>query len=64
MISARKLKSAVYDEKDKQEISKYPFTHRLAVAVRKIKLKFPNLNESTVRLWVKKYKQNLKRNAK
>ena len=64
VTSARKLKRAVYDEKDKQEIVKYASTHGFAAAVRKIKLKFPNLNVSTVNPWVKKSEENLKQSAK
>ena len=62
--SARKLERTVYDEKDKQEIAKYTSKHGFAAAVRKFKPKFPNLNESTVRAWVKTYEENLKENAK
>ena len=64
VTSARKLKRAVYDEKDKQESVKYASTHGFAAAVRKIKPKFPNLNISTVNPWVKKSEENLKENAK
>ena len=58
MTSARKLKGAVYvekdlkgavyDEKDKQEIAKYAPTYGFAAALRKIKEKFPNINEITL----------------
>ena len=54
VTSGRKLKGAVYDEKDKQEIAKYAPTHGFTAALRKIKEKFPNINESTVRPFVKK----------
>ena len=60
VTSGRKLKGAVYDEKDKQEIAKYAPTHGFAAALRKIKEKFPNINESTVSPFVKKCKENLK----
>ena len=50
------LKGAVYDEKDKQEIAKYAPTYGFAAALRKIKEKFPNINEITLCTWVKKCK--------
>ena len=64
VTSAKKLKPAVYDEEDKQKIVNNTSTHGFAAAVRKFKLKFPNINESTVHLWVKKYEENLKEKAK
>lgn len=48
----------------KQEIAKYASTHGFATAAGKFKPKFPNLNESTVGIWVKKYKVNLKEKQK
>ena len=56
VTSATKLKGAVYDEKDKQEIAKYAPTYGFAAAHRKIKEKFPNINEITLCTWVKKCK--------
>ena len=53
-----------YGEKEKQEIAKYAVEHGHAAAVRKFKKKFPSLNESTVRPWVKRYKENLKEKKK
>ena len=51
-------KLVVYEEKGKQEMAKYAAVCGVTAAVRKFKQKFPNLNESTVRPWVKKYKTN------
>ena len=48
------------EEKDKQEITKYAAVCGVTAAIRKFKQKFPNLNESTVLPWVKKYKEILK----
>ena len=55
-------KHGVYDEKNKQ--GKYVSEHGFAVTARKLKPKFPNLNESTLRPWVKKHKEKLKEKAK
>ena len=57
---AKNKKRVVYEENDKQEIGKYAAVCLVAAAIRKFKQKFPNLNESTVRPWVKKYKLILK----
>ena len=53
-------KRVVCEEKDKQEIAKYAAVCGVTAAIRKFKQKFPNLNESTVRPGVKKYKEILK----
>ena len=50
----------VYQEKDKQEIAKYAAMCGATPAVRKFKVKFPRLTESTIRSWVKKYKEMIK----
>ena len=57
---AKNKKRVVYEEKDKQEIWKYAAVCGVTAAIRKLKQNFPNLNESTVRPWVKKYKEILK----
>ena len=50
----------VFGEKEKQEIAKF----EVAAAVRKFKKNFPTLTESTIRPWVKRYKENLKEKRK
>ena len=50
----------VYREKDKQEIAKYAAMCGATATVRKFKVKFPRLTESTIRPWVKKYKEMIK----
>ena len=51
-------------EKEKQEIAKNVLEHGHAAAVRNSKKKFPTLTESTIRPWVKRYKENLKEKRK
>lgn len=51
---AKKFKSAVYGKKDKQETAKYALAHGIIAAFKKLKPKFPNLNEIMVRPWLKK----------
>ena len=51
---AKNKKRVVYEEKDKQEMAKYAAVCGVTAAIRKFKQKFPNLNESKVRPWVKK----------
>ena len=53
-------KRYVFGEKETQEIAKLASEHGHAAAVRKFKKKFPILTESTIRPWVKRYKENLK----
>ena len=57
---AKNKERVVYEEKDKQEIAKYATVCGVTATIRKFKQKFANLNESTVRPWVKKYKEILK----
>ena len=52
----------MFGEKEKQEIAK--FASEDGTAVRKFKKKFPILTESTIRPWVKRYKENLKEKTK
>ena len=62
-VTVNKKRSA-YGEKEKQEIAKYALTHGNAAAVRKFRKSYPNLNESTVRPWVKRYRESLKEKEK
>ena len=59
-----KKKRVVYGEKDKQEIAKYAAVCGATAAIRKFKQKFPNLNESTVRPWVKSHKKFIREQTK
>ena len=47
----------MYQEKDKREIAKYAAKCGETATVRKFKVKFQRLTESTIRPWVKKYKE-------
>ena len=57
-------KSYVFREKEKQEIAKFASAHCHAAAIRKFKKMFPTLTESTIRPWVKRYKESLKEKRK
>ena len=59
-----KKKRVVYGGKDKQEIAKYAAVCGVTAAIRKFKQKFPNLNESTVRPWVKSHKKFIREQKK
>ena len=54
----------MFGEKEKQEIDKLASEHSHEAAVRKFKKRFPTLTESTIRPWIKRYKENLKENRK
>lgn len=60
---ARKLKSAVYGKKDKQETAKYASTHEIVAAFKKFKPKFPNLNETLAQKVKEKFKRKDKTNT-
>ena len=49
------------EEKEKQEIAKFPSKHGHAAAVRKFKKKLPTLSESTIRPWVKRFERKFER---
>ena len=55
-----KKKRFVYEEKDKQDVAKYAAQCCTTAAITKFKHRFPSLNESNVRVWLKKYRENLK----
>ena len=57
---AKNKERVVYEEKDNQEIAKYATVCGVTAAIRKLRQKFANLNENTVRPWVKKNKEILK----
>ena len=54
----------MFGKKEKQEIATSASEHGHAAAVRKFKKKFQTLTESTIRPWVKRYKENLKERRK
>ena len=54
----------MFGEKEKQKVSKFASEHGHSAALRKFKKKFPTLTESTIRPWVKRYKENLKEKRK
>ena len=57
-------KRFVFGEKEKEEIAKFASEHGHAAAVRKVKKKLQTVTESTIRPWVKRYKENLKEKRK
>ena len=60
--SVKKKRHLIYEEKDKQDVAKYAAQCGNTAAIRKFKQRFPNLNESTIQPWLKKYRENLKEN--
>ena len=54
-VDTKKKRCFVYEEKDKQDVAKYAAQCGTRAAIRKFKPKFPNLKESTVWRWLKKY---------
>ena len=45
------------------KVVKYASSHGVTNAIRFFKKKFPNLTESTVRPWVSKYKEEIKKKS-
>ena len=60
-VDTKKKRHFVYEEKDKQDVAKYAAHCGTTAAIRKFKHKFPNLNDSTVRPWLKKGRENLEK---
>ena len=56
-VDKKKNRRFVYKEKDKQDVAKYGAQCDTTAAIRKFKQRFPNLNESTFRPWLKRYLQ-------
>ena len=54
----------MFGEKEKEEIAKFASEHGHAAAVRKVKKKLQTVTKSTIRPWVKRYKENLKEKRK
>ena len=57
-LDKKKKRRFVYRENYKQDVAKYAAQCGTTAAIRKFKHIFPNLNESTVRPWLKKYREN------
>ena len=63
-VHTKKKRRFDYKEENKQDIGKYAAQCGTTAAIRKFKHRFPNLNESIVRPWLKKYRENLKEKKK
>ena len=48
LMDTKEDKDFVYKEKDKQKIAEYLVKCSTTATIKKIKLKYPNLNENTV----------------
>lgn len=57
LMDTKEDKDFVYKEKDKQKIAEYLVKCSTTATIKKIKHKSPNLNENTVWLWLKRYKE-------
>ena len=53
----------MYKEEEKMKVVKYTCSHGVTNAIRFFKNEFPNLTESTVRPWVNKYKEEIKKKS-
>ena len=60
LMDAKKDKDFAYKEKNKQNIAEDLVKCSTTATIKKIKLKYPNLNENTVWLWLKRYKERKK----
>ena len=60
LMDTKEDKDFVYKEKDKQKIAEYLVKCSTTATIKKIKHKSPNLNENTVWLWLKRYKERKK----
>ena len=53
----------MYKEEEKMKAVKYACSHGVTNAIRFSKKEFPNLTEMTVRPWVNKYKEEIKKKS-
>ena len=60
LMDTKEDKDFVYKEKDKQKIAEYLVKSSTTGTIKKIKHKYPNLNENTVWPWLKRYKERKK----
>ena len=58
-----KKRRVMYKEEEKMKVVKYACSHGVTNATRFFKKEFPNLTESTVRPWVSKYKEEIKKKS-
>ena len=58
-----KKRRVTYKEEEKMKVVKYGCSHGVTSTVRFFKKDFPNLMESTVRPWVSKYKEEIKKKS-
>ena len=56
-----KKRRVMYKEEEKMTVVKYVCSHGVTNEIRFFKKEFPNLTESTVRPWVNKYKEEIKK---
>ena len=58
-----KKRRVMYKEEDKMKFFKYACSHGVTNAIRFFKKEFPDLTESSVRYWVNKYKEEIKKKS-
>ena len=58
-----KKRRVMYKEEEKMKVVKYVCSHGITNEIRFFKKEFPNLTESTVRPWVNKYKEEIKKKS-
>ena len=58
-----KKRRVTYKEEEKMKVVKYACSHGVTNAIRFFKKEFPNLTESTVRSWVSKFKEEIKKKS-
>ena len=58
-----KKRRVMYKEEEKMKVVKYACSHGVTNVIRFFKKEFPNLTGSTVRPWVNKYKEEIKRKS-
>ena len=58
-----KKRRVTYKEEEKMKVVKYACSHGVTNAIRFFKKEFPNLTENTLRPWVSKYKEEIKKKS-
>ena len=58
-----KKRRVMYKEEEKMKVVKHACSHGVTNAIRFFKKEFPNLTESTVRHWVNKHKEEIKKKS-
>ena len=59
-LSSEKKKRATYKQQDKLVMARYAYQHAPSRTVAKYLKEFPKLNESTIRGWLAKYRDEIK----